>query len=165
MPLTHLTNFLTRANTMNTHCHHPWTRLNRFRNELDRLFEPVSPPMNASEDNSHVVTCDWVPTVDIKEEQNSFVLYADIPGVDPKAVEITMEKGVLTLKGERNGEAREIRNHYKRAERAWGAFYRRFSLPDTADPEHITAKALNGVLEVTIPKRTQAQARKIVVES
>jgi HSP20 family protein len=76
-----------------------------------------------------------------------------------------MEKGVLTIKGERNGEARDIRKHYKRAERAWGAFYRRFSLPDTADPERITAKTANGVLEVNIPKRIQEQPRKIVVES
>lgn len=150
---------------MNTSSYDPWVRLNRLRGELDRLFEPVAAPMSGTEDNSHVVTCDWVPSVDIKEEPNGFVLYADVPGVDPKRIEITMEKGVLTIKGERNDEARDSRKHYKRAERSWGTFYRRFSLPDTADPEGISAKSVNGVLEVTIPKRAQEQPRKIVVEA
>ena len=92
-----------------------------------------------------------------------FVLTADIPGVDPADIEITMEQGVLTLKGERTLETQEEDKGYKRVERAHGAFYRRFSLPDTADPEQITASGKNGVLEITIPKKEQEKPRRISV--
>jgi HSP20 family protein len=143
----------------------PWVRLNQLRGELDRLFEPTTGTSRSAADNPHVVTGDWVPAVDIKEEADHFALFADVPGTDPKQIEITMEKGVLTIKGVRNGPAQEARQSYKRTERPRGTFYRRFNLPDTADPDKITARTANGVLELVIPKRTLGQARKIQVES
>jgi len=150
---------------VNTISYDPWARLNQLRGELDRLFEPTTGASRSAADNSNVVTGDWVPAVDIKEEADRFILFADVPGTDPKQIEITMEKGVLTIKGERNGAAQEARQAYKRTERPWGTFYRRFNLPDTADPDKITARTANGVLELIIPKRTLGQARKIQVES
>ena len=90
---------------------------------------------------------------------------ADIPGVDPKDIEITMEDGVLTVKGERYFKTKNDDETYKRLERSSGSFYRRFSLPDTADGEHIEAKGNNGVLEITIPKHEKVQPRKIEVKS
>ena len=106
----------------------------------------------------------WTPAVDIKEEEQGFVIYADIPGVSPEDIEITMENGVLTIKGERSVEHTEGDDKsYKRVERVYGSFYRRFALPDSADAERISASGKNGVLEVIIPKKPVAQPRRIEV--
>ncbi|MFP4244636.1 MAG: Hsp20/alpha crystallin family protein, partial [Ectothiorhodospira sp.] len=107
---------------------------------------------------------DWVPAVDIREEKDAYVLHADVPGVDPKAIEVHMENGVLTIRGDRKEESTEERENYKRVERVRGSFYRRFSLPDTADAERISARSVNGVLEVRIPKQEKVQPRRITVE-
>ena len=117
------------------------------------------------DDEQSVVTSDWTPAVDIKEEDNRFVITADLPGVDPENVDISMQNGMLTVKGERSDEKKEEKDGYRRVERFSGSFYRRFMLPDNADSEHIKAHAKNGVLEVEIGKIKDAQAKKIKVES
>jgi len=144
----------------------PWNLLDRLQKEfnLQNLLDPYAREVEG-EDYSNVVTSRWRPAVDIKEEEDRFVIYADLPGVDPKNIEITMEQGVLTLKGERSEETKEEREGYKRVERVSGSFYRRFSLPDTADAERIEAEGKNGVLEITLPKQEKAQPRKITVKS
>ncbi len=135
----------------------PLNVLNQFRREMDRLFE--------NEEGSNIATSDWVPAVDIKETDKAFVITADIPGVDPNDIDVHMENGVLSIKGERKEEKEEEKEGYKRIERMRGSFYRRFSLPDTADAEKISAKSNHGVLEITIPKQEKTQPRKIAVES
>ena len=137
----------------------PWNLLDQMRREMDRAVD------TRTAEGSSVATSDWVPAVDIKEEKDSFVIVADIPGVDPKDIEVHMENGMLTIKGEKESEKKEEREGYKRVERSFGSFYRRFSLPDTADAEKITAKSNNGVLEVRIAKQEQVQPRKISVNS
>lgn len=139
----------------------PWSLINQVQ-EINRLFDnrTTSP---RDEDSGHVVASDWVPAVDIKEEQNRYVILADIPGVDPASIEITMENGVLTLRGERKLETEEERAGYRRVERVRGSFYRRFTLPDSVDPEGITARGDNGVLEIVIPKHEKLQPRRIQV--
>lgn len=114
-------------------------------------------------DNGNVVTSDWAPAVDIKEEDNQYLIVADIPGVDPNEIDIHMEDGVLTIKGERDSEKKDEKENYKRIERVHGVFYRRFTMPDNADAEKIAAKSNHGVLEVSIPKKEAAQPRKISV--
>ena len=142
----------------------PWNLLNQFQDEVNRLFESRLGDLNES-DNSSIVTSGWRPAVDIKEEENRFVILADVPGVDPKDIEVTMEDGVLTLKGERSTQKEEEREGYKRIERARGSFYRRFSLPDSANAEGIKAKGKDGVLEIVIPKHERVQPRRITVQS
>jgi HSP20 family protein len=93
------------------------------------------------------------------------VLVADLPGVSPDHIDVTMENGILTLSGDRSTEAKTRREAYKRIERVHGSFYRRFSLPDTADADGISAKCTNGVLEIVIPKKVAVQPRKIVVSA
>jgi HSP20 family protein len=137
----------------------PWNLLDQMRREMDRALD------TRTAEGSSVATSDWVPAVDIKEEKGSFVIVADIPGVDPKDIEVHMENGMLTIKGEKESEKKEEREGYKRVERSFGSFYRRFSLPDTADAEKISAKSNNGVLEVRIAKQEQVQPRKISVNS
>ena len=133
-----------------------------FRQLVDRLFEG-SLFQASSNDESSVVTSQWIPRVDIKEESDRFVLYADIPGVDPAEIEVQMDKGMLTIKGERRGEATVDTERFSRVERRHGAFHRRFALPDSADPEGISAQGDNGVLEITIPKRPETTPRRIQV--
>src|SRR5581483_4689997 len=97
------------------------------------------------------------------EEKERFVVLADVPGVDPKDIDITAENGVLTVRGERRSEKRATENGHERVERVSGTFLRRFRLPEGANTELITAKQTNGVLEVTIPKTQAAQPRRITI--
>ncbi|MDF9391198.1 MULTISPECIES: Hsp20/alpha crystallin family protein [Methylococcus] len=136
----------------------PWSLLNQLQRELERSFEGRQGPDSAA-------TAEWTPAVDIKEEADRYVLLADLPGVSPDNIDVSMEQGVLTLRGERNTEARTERSGYKRIERVYGSFYRRFSLPDTADADGISARYNNGVLEIVIPKKAAIQPRRIVVSA
>ena len=135
----------------------PWGFANRLQRDIDRLF---GPPQTTAEDSG-----EWLPPVDIHEENDQFLLHMDLPGVDPKAVEITSEQGVLTIRGRRAESRPEARDGHRRIERTTGEFQRRFSLPESADMENIKAKALNGVLEVVIPKLAQVQPQRITVEA
>ena len=130
---------------------------------FDRLFEGSL--LQNTTDESSVVTSQWVPRVDIKEEADRFLLYADIPGVDPQAIEVQMDKGLLTIKGERREEKVHETERYSRIERRHGVFHRRFALPDSADPDGITASGHNGVLTISIPKRPESTPRRIQVGS
>ncbi len=106
----------------------------------------------------------WAPAVDIKEEDDAYVLHADVPGVDPKDVELSLDNSVLTLRGERRLGTKDYNGSYRHNERLFGTFYRRFVLPDTADAEHVSAKYTHGVLEVRIPKQPKALPRRIKVQ-
>jgi HSP20 family protein len=149
---------------MNITRYEPWNVLSQFQRDLDKLFRSSLAEQGEQADST-IATSTWVPSVDIKEDKESFVIEADIPGVDPEDIEVSMENGVLTIRGERNLEKREEDKSYKRVERLHGTFYRRFSLPETADPEKISASGKNGVLQVRIPKREVAQPRRISVKS
>jgi HSP20 family protein len=136
----------------------PWGLL---QNELQQVFDKLLNPEAA--DQSNVVTAQWTPRVDIREEKDAFYIHADIPGVEPKDIDVHMEKGILTIKGERKAEHKEESAQFTRIERTHGQFYRRFALPDSADAEGITAKGEHGVLEIRIPKKPEASPRKITV--
>lgn len=138
----------------------PWALHQDFVNEVNRLFERAG-----ANDASSSATADWTPPVDIEEYADKFVLYADVPGVDPATIEVTLEKGVLTLSGARAAAVEQKDVERRRSERATGRFYRRFALPDTVDAESVSASGRNGVLEVTIPKRPQVQPRRITVSA
>ncbi len=108
---------------------------------------------------------DWVPAVDIVEEKERFVLRADVPGVAPADIDVSMDAGVLTVSGERHAEDVAEEDGMRRVERSSGRFLRRFMLPETADADNITAKSHNGILELTIPKQAVIEARRITVEA
>ena len=139
----------------------PWSFVDRLQGDLDRLSGQRA---RLLDDETAGATTDWVPAVDIKEEDSRFLIQADVPGVEPKDIEITMENGVLTLRGRRESESRSEQNGYRRIERVTGRFFRRFTLPDTADAEAIEAKFNNGVLDVSIPKLPKVQPRRINVQ-
>jgi HSP20 family protein len=129
-----------------------------FKQFFDRVLH------DAEGDQSNVVTSQWAPRVDIKEEDGRFVILADIPGVDPAQIEVHMDKGILTIKGERSTVSTEDGPRFSRIERAQGVFHRRFSLPDSADADGITASGRNGVLEISIPKKAESTPRRIQVQ-
>ena len=103
--------------------------------------------------------------LNIKEVTDKFVIFTNIPGVKPEDIEVGMEGGVLTVKGKKESEAKTEKECYKRFERTFGSFYRRFSLPDSADGEAINAKCNLGVLEIVIPKREAIKPKRINVSS
>ena len=138
----------------------PWFLVNRLQRDLDRLFASSS-----FGDESQQSVADFVPPVDIREEDKQFVIHADLPGVDAKDIEVTLEKGILTIRGRRNLESREAKQGFRRVERLSGQFFRQFSLPDTADSQAVKARFTNGVLEVAIPKQAQVLPRRVSVES
>ena len=137
----------------------PWSLLNTLQREL---YDPTF--SNTDNDDASVATANWTPAVDISEDEKNFTLLADIPGVDPKDIDISMEKGVLTIRGERNAKNVEEGDNFRRVERQSGRFYRRFTLPDSADAENIEAKSANGVITITIPKQEVSVARRIEVK-
>ena len=122
----------------------PWRLVNRFHRDFSRFFD------NGADEGASSGALSWLQPVDVSEEESRFVVQVDLPGVDKKDIEITAEKGVLTIKGER-------------AER--GTFVRRFTLPENAQTDAISARHTNGVLEVTIPKQPQVQAKRIEVQA
>jgi HSP20 family protein len=131
-----------------------------LQNEINRLF-------NTWDNESSGATAGWVPNVDIQEYADRFQLFVDLPGVNPKEVDITLDNGVLTVSGERRipapAEGEQVVT--RRTERGHGQFYRRFALPETVDSENVKAAGRDGVLEITIPKQAKAQPRRIEVRS
>ena len=150
---------------MNQIIRDPWADFRSLRQEMNRLFHNPALAAAADDDASAIATSVWAPAVDLKEDENQFTLLADVPGVNPQDIEITMEGGVLTIRGERLREAAENGRAFRRVERSYGAFYRRFSLPDTAAEDRVEATCRNGVLEVVIPKQERARPRQVEVKT
>ena len=137
----------------------PWALIDSLQRELDQAF--------SAETGERAVEADvsWIPQVDIYEEPDRFVVLADVPGVEPKDIRITADKGFLTLRGEKRGRETQDSKARQRLERRTGAFLRRFALPEGADADRITAQHTHGVLEVVIPKLPQLQPRTIEVRA
>src|SRR6266700_513179 len=122
-----------------------------FQDSVNRLFaEPGSRP--------------WVPAVDIEETDHELVVKADVPDMNMKDLDVRMENGTLTLRGERKFEAKKTEGGWHRVERSYGTFERAFTVPDTVNPEGVKADYKNGVLTVTLPKKEVAKPRKIKVD-
>jgi HSP20 family protein len=146
--------------TMNIARFEPWTFVDLLRRDLDRLADP-----RRASGSDHESVADWVPAVDILESKDGFLLRADVPGVDPEDINVSMDNGILNVSGERRAEPPADDVTAQRVERATGKFFRHFTLPETADAEGITAKCSNGILAVSIPKMPEVQARRITVEA
>jgi len=130
----------------------PWPYVDLLQRDLNQRTARKAP-------------AEWTPAVDIIEEKDQFLLHADVPGVMPQDVEISMDDGVLTVSGIRNAEVHGENTDVRRAERLTGRFSRRFTLPEATDADGVTAKISNGILEVVIPKLPEVQPRRIIVEA
>lgn len=142
--------------------YHHWPRPAARQEQINHLFERF---FDKGAANAAAEPAQWVPRVDVREEADRFVILADLPGIEPDQIEIQMDKGVLSIKGQRNGEAATDTSRYSRTERRHGSFHRDFSLPDSADAEGIVASGRNGVLEISIPKKAESTPRRIQVGS
>jgi HSP20 family protein len=119
----------------------------------------------AASDQSTIDTTLWSPSVDIKEDAKKYTVLADLPGVEDKDLDVSLENNILTIKGVRQFVAEEKEEAFSRTERFEGQFYRRFTLPDAIDGSKIEASYKKGVLRVVIPKKTSTQVKKITVRS
>jgi HSP20 family protein len=129
------------------------TGIRLFQDAVNRLFS--EPP----------ATRPWAPPVDILETENDLILRADLPDVDMKDIQIELEQGTLTVKGERKFDQKEDKAvGYHRIERSYGEFMRCFSIPETVDGEKVKAEYKNGVLTVTLPKKPAAKPRAIKID-
>ena len=126
--------------------------LRLFQDTVNRLF------------SDQATARPWAPSVDIFETDNELVLKADVPGVDLKDIDIRIENGTLSLKGERKFEREENNKGFHRMERSYGSFVRYFTVPDTVDSEHVKADYQGGVLTVTLPKKEIAKPKSIKVQ-
>lgn len=138
----------------------PFRDLLSSQREFNRLFNDVFPKFMGEEE---VSTRTWAPAVDIYETENALVLKADVPGVDPKDVEIRVEDGTLYLKGERKFEKEVKEENYHRVERSYGSFARSFSLPNSVDTDKVNAEYKDGQLILTMPKREEAKPKTIKI--
>lgn len=135
------------------------TDLSRNFDKIVSAFEtfPIYVPNQLS-------TMPWVPKIDVKNEPNQYVVYADVPGIDPEKIEVNVDNGLLTLKGQQETEQKEEKENYLRIERSAGSFMRQITLPESIDTNGVVAKCNNGVLEVILPKIQKGSSRKIPVE-
>ena len=129
--------------------------------EFDRLFKEAFTPLFGEGELS---TRTWAPPVDIYENENDIVLRAELPGVNPKDVEVKVEDNTLYLKGERKFEKETKEENYHRVERSYGSFARSFSLPNSINSEKVKAEFKDGLLTLTLPKREEAKPRTIKID-
>ena len=141
--------------------YNPYRTMNRV-GDFNRIFGDFLPRM---ENTDTTTGYDWSPAVDIKEEDGRYIIHADLPGIKAEDIDVSVEDDVLTIRGERKFDNEETKDGYKRIERMRGSFYRRFSLPDTADQNKVSAECKDGVLEVAIEKQEKVLPKKITVKS
>jgi HSP20 family protein len=135
--------------------------INRMQDEMEDMFNRMFVPF--AEPTAGAVG--WAPSVDIEETGKEIVVKADLPGVDAKDVEVTIQNGSLILRGEKKEQREEKGTNYHRVERFDGVFYRAIPLPAETDATTVTATSSKGVVTVTIPKKPSAQAKRILVQS
>lgn len=138
----------------------PWSVADMLRRDFAR---PALHRLELGNDSGPVA--DWIPPVDIVEKKDRFEIRADVPGVSPEDIDVSMEGGILSISGERRADPRSEDDDIQRIERAGGRFSRRFSMPDTADSSAVKARTSNGILEISIPKLPELKARRITVEA
>lgn len=130
----------------------PFAELNRFQEEMSRRLPPATGKFT------------FRPAVDIFEDAESITITAEVAGVRPEELHVSVEDNVLTISGERKLERDERKEGYHRIERSYGSFSRSFSLPDTVDGENVHAEKKDGVLEIRLPKRSKPEPRRIEVK-
>ena len=136
----------------------PFRGASTLQDQINRLF---SDAFDRTEGESNLTA--WAPPVDISESGHDLVVKADLPGIDPKELDIRVENNVLTIRGERKFEKKVEQDNYLRVERTYGSFSRSFSLANTVNPEGIKADYQNGVLTLVVPKREEAKPKQIKV--
>lgn len=139
----------------------PWAGPVTLRKEMERLFDrffeaggPKLPELG-----------EWEPTLDLSETKDAVIVKAELPGVDQKDIAVSLQEGMLTIKGEKEAEKEEKDKRYHRVERTYGAFFRSIRLPAAIDAGKVAAAFKDGVLTVTLPKLPEAKGTMIPVKA
>jgi HSP20 family protein len=135
--------------------------LDLWNQRLSRMFSRETPARADREEA--LMTGTWMPPVDIVESKDKISLKAELPGFKENQVELTVEDGVLTLKGERKFEKETNETNYHRVERSYGSFVRSFTLPSNVDQTRIQATFADGVLQIDMPKREETKPKQIKI--
>ena len=135
----------------------PLRDLMSLQNEMSRLVDALQPGDLSNGDGT------WAPVLDLVEQDDSFLIEVDLPGVRSEDVDVTLDQNLLTVRGERKTSSIVTEDNVRRSERRYGSFLRTISLPSHVDAEGIQAEFEDGVLRITVPKAEQAKPRKIKV--
>ena len=146
---------------MNLVTYDPFRELRSLQDEVNRLFSSSFTRGNDSE----LTRGAWSPSVDIFEDKDKIVMEAELPGVKPEDVDLSIENNVLTVHGERKFEKKDDQGNFHRVERSYGSFTRSFTLPPTVSAENADAEFENGVLRLTLQKREEAKPRRIEIKA
>lgn len=137
----------------------PFKELERIRKEMDSLWDTLFDRRPVRGDG----VSEWMPSLDLSETKNSYIVSAEIPGIEPKDVEISLTDNVLTIKGEKKQEKQEDNENYHLIERSYGSFTRSFRLPVQVQADKVKATYKNGVLKITLPKTEEAKKKEIKI--
>ncbi len=136
----------------------PFVELEDVSKQLNRIFGKF-PARTEQPGRELLATADWAPSVDITETDTAYLIKGEIPGVNKEDIKVNIENGMLTMCGERKQEKEEKGKKFHRIERSYGSFVRSFRLPDNVDEAAIKAEFKDGMLNVTLPKSTQAKTK------
>jgi HSP20 family protein len=139
----------------------PFREFDRMRKEMDRLWDSFFEGglRRRAEGGG-----EWLPSLDVSETKNELVVKAEVPGMDPKDIDISLSDGMLTIKGEKKQEKEEKEADYHLVERSYGAFTRSVQLPKEVQSEKINASYKNGILKITLPKSEEAKKKEIKIK-
>ncbi|HAY21302.1 MAG TPA: molecular chaperone [Desulfobacterales bacterium] len=140
----------------------PFREVSRLRREMDRVFEDFFGPRRWG-----LIPWEgeWTPAMDVAETDEQVVVKAEIPGIEPKEINISLTGDVLTVKGEKKSEREEKKENYHLVERSYGAFSRSVTLPAAVDADKIDAKYEKGVLTITCPKKEAVKPKQIEIKA
>jgi HSP20 family protein len=139
----------------------PFREMSRLRHDMDRLWEDFFGPGP----RGLMRTEEWTPAVDVAETPEKVTVKAEVPGIDPKNIDISLVGDVLTVKGEKKSEREETKENYHLVERSYGSFSRSLRLPAAVDADKIDARYEKGVLTVTCPKKEPVKPKAIEIET
>jgi len=142
----------------------PFGELTTLQDRLSQLLSQPFGPWERITGGGELTATNFIPAVDVYEDEHNITLTAELPGVNEKDVNISLENGVLTVSGERKMENEENKENFHRIERSYGRFIRTFTLPPTVDPDNVNAEFNNGVLEIRLAKREEAKPKQIKIE-
>lgn len=140
----------------------PFRELRSLQDEMNRLFSGTFSRSGNQDESLRGV---WSPSVDIVENKDQILLEAELPGIKPEDVNISIENNILTLHGERKFEKKDEKDNFHRIERSYGSFTRSFTLPPTISSENAQAEFENGVLRLTLAKREETKPRRIEIKA
>src|SRR6266446_9757194 len=138
----------------------PFREFATLQDRMNRLFRDPRGPEGQDES---LTTTNFAPPVDVYEDEHSITLKIEVPGIDEKDIDVRIENNTLTVHGERKFEKEEKEENFRRVERQYGSFTRQFTLPNTVDPEQVSATYDKGVLKITLAKKAEAKPKQIKV--